>query len=353
MKVADLLDCVSVLMPAVDTKGLVKEFTLLNFAPDEGKLYSTIEATDGTMFVQVRFEEVLPPFAIDADMFFNVAKTLRGKEMTISIADNLVMLKAGRVTGKFPVCAPPANRPNFVVQAWHEMPSSLFDAIALCRLTACSDQTAGALTGVYVEESTVLSSDRFRVSCFTLDLPLAFKQSFVVPVAVIDHIMKYRSTITHFAVEGDSIYFKTPQAIIGCKLLQGEYPAATLLNALASVPMTDAQLTLTSEFKAQLAEAAARQNIVQDDALEFDRESQFAYDNGKVTISTLGKTISMEDVLEVQASAPAAFSFLINPVFLLKATEEADKLTYATDAAMILFSSSRFLHLVGAKTKAS
>jgi DNA polymerase III sliding clamp (beta) subunit (PCNA family) len=218
----------------------------------------------------------------------------------------------------------------------------------LCRYTACPDQTAGALTGVRVEDDIILSCDRWRISFFNLDKES--KLTATLPADLIDELGRFSKTLTQFAVKGNTIYFRMEKVIIGAQMLSGDYPSAKLLDAIKMTEST-MELKLTKELKQKIAEASNRQNIIQEKVMEYDRLSKFTFEKNRVILFAQNDTVGkIEEQIECPGSAAVVFSFFVNPVFLLKMFEETDQLTYSAEHSVASFLGPQFVHMV--KTKA-
>jgi len=342
MKTQPLLSAISTILPAVNAKGLVPEFQFLYFHKDY------VEATDGSLLLRAQLEEEMPEFCVEAGVFHQLLKTVTAEEVEIRLKDKSVVLKAKGLKTKLNL---PAEVPecdiDFDVDDWTEVPDGLLEGLSLCRFTACPDQTAGPLTGVRVEEDTVISCDRWRVSLFSLEK--AFGHSVTIPVNIIDQLGRFPK-IEGFAIKDSTIYFDADTARIGAKLLLGEYPSEPLLGQLDQIKDAE-ELKLTKELKGAISDAGKRQNIIQSKMLEFDRETEFTVDKGKVKLSAQSEAIgAIEETLDCKKAKKASFTFRINPVFLLKSFAETDTLLYSEPNNIAAFEGNNFMHLVKTKT---
>jgi len=342
MKTQPLLSAINAILPAVDSKGLVPEFQFLYFH----KTY--VEATDGSLFLRAYLEEEIPEFCVEAGVFHSLLRTVTSPDVEIELKDKTVILKAKGLKTKLMMPAePPDCNIDFDTDSWTEIPDGLLEGLSLCRFTACPDQTAGALTGVRIEGDTVISCDRWRVSLYSLKK--AFSESITIPVTVIDQLERF-SKIDGYAIKGNTIYFDAVTVKIGAKLLEGEYPSEPLLNQLKQIEDA-AELKLSKELRKEISEAGKRQNIIQSKMLEFDRETVFTVDKGKVKLTAESEaTGTIEETLDCKEAKKASFSFRINPVFLLKSFAETDTLLYSEVNNIAAFEGNNFMHLVKTKT---
>lgn len=344
MKVEPLLKAISTILPAVDSKGLVPEFQFLYFT----KNY--IEATDGALFIRADLEEEAPEFVIDAQVFHSLLKTIKDKEIEIKVKEKSITVKTKSVKTEL---ALPEKKAESLISfefdkaKWQELPDGLLEGLALCRYTACPDQTAGPLTGVRVEDTAILSCDRWRVSLFSLEKGLV---PMTIPVDVIDQLSRFSDKVEGYVAEDGSIYFKLDGACIGARLVEGEYPTETLMGSLDQVEGA-VSLKLSDALKKNIAEAGKRQNIIQAKALEFDRKSRFSVEKGKVKLYAEDEAVGkIEEMLDCKEAKNVEFSFYINPIFLLKMFDQTDTLAYSEDNNIAAFEGGKFMHLVKTKT---
>jgi DNA polymerase III sliding clamp (beta) subunit (PCNA family) len=353
MKVAGLVEAIAVLMPAVDSKGLVKEFGQLTFTG------SAIEATNGAMFARVGLAEEMPMFQVDAEVFYGILKTLKEEAVALTVEGELVSITGEDTSSQFgAIPGAPKHSVQYDIKPdeWKAVPAEFIKALALCRMTACKDQTAGPLTGVQVtDKGEVVATDRFRMSVYTLP-GVAGCANMLLPVDLIDQLARHKASIDAYAIRDGSVYFRIAgncPAIIGSKLLNGEFPTEKLLTIVAEVFEAEKfTLNLTAGIKKSLAEAAQRQNIIQAGTLEFDRESRIAFSKDKLSVENASVTKGrVKDKIKVPAEITCAdFSFLINPTFLLETSLTATDLHYVASRSSVIFDSPSFVHVVGTKT---
>lgn len=341
MKVKPLLDAVSTIQPALNAKGIVPEFQYLYFNKDY------VEATDGNLLIRADLEEECPEFAVEGKVFTSLLKTVNGKTIDIKVEEGKVHLKAGRTKSQLTLPAvKPISGVAFDIDEWTELPAGLLKGLALCRFTACPDQTAGALTGVRVEGNSVISCDKWRISVYTLEGEFP---TCTIPVAMIDQLLRYKNAIEGYAIKEGILYVDLGGAKIGCTLVPGEYPTQALLGSMEQVK-NSAELELTKDLKIAIAEAGKRQNIIQEKELEFDREAQFSVKKGAVRLFAQSEAVGLvEEVIEYPESSDLEFQFFINPIFLLETFEQTDTLLYCESTSVVAFKGDNFVHLV--KTK--
>lgn len=352
MKTETLQQAIDLLMPAVDTKGLVKEFTYLHF---KGK---SIEATDGAMLSTVKLEEETPKFAVDASVLYNLVKTVTEPDISFEVREKELVVRTKRIVGKLLL---PEEQKDVVLDFgpskgdWKPIPEALIHGLLLCRFTACTDQTSGALTGVRIAEKCALSCDRFRISHYVLDKGIS-KESLTVPVGLIDQLGKRVKKLDKYVLHQGTLYFalKDNEAVVAAKLLQGDYPEENLLDALK--PLSEGEwdtISLTEKLKDQIVSAVERQNLIQGGILEFDRSTEFKFENGTIKLFSNNQLIgSVEETLQDEGITKGIeFEFMINPVFLLKAFEEADCLLYSKEFETAAFTSDKFKHLIKTRGK--
>lgn len=290
MKVEPLREAISILLPAVDSKGLVQQFSYLYFNKNH------VEATDGALLVRAELAEESPEFAVEASVFASLLKTVNQKDIDITVEGKKVLLKAKGLKTELALPAS-EERPNidFNIDKWEDVPEDFLSGLQLCRFTACPDQTSAALTGVRVEGTDIISTDRWRISLYSMGKSMP---SMTLPVTLIDQLARFTSDVVGYCIKGSTIYFDVGKAIIGAQLTPGDYPSETLLGA---VSQTDEaiRLKITDAFRKGISEAGKRQNIVQQGMLEFDRQSEFSYSAGAVRLYAQNESVgTVEEMLD-------------------------------------------------------
>jgi len=343
MKTKTLLEATSKILPAVDNKGLVPEFQHLFF---DGHY---VEATNGSMFIRAELDEEVPTFAVEAAVFHSLLKTIQDDEIEIAVKEKAVSIKTKSIKTELGLPEKKlVSSINFDVEEWKEVPENFLRGLFLCRYTACPDQTAGPLTGVWVGDDAILSCDRWRISLYSLSVKMA---NMIIPVDMIDQVQRYADQVEGYAVQNGTIYFNLGKAKIGAKLLSGEYPSENLIKSLAQVD--DAvKLSLSKDLKKRISEAGKRQNIIQTKALEFDRVSNVNIDNGKMTLFAQNESVgTIEETLGCEDAKDVKFEFAINPIFLTQMFTEVTNLLYSQINSVCGFEGGSFIHLVKTKSE--
>ena len=346
MKVKGLTEAISIVNPAVDAKGIVPKFASLNF----NKTY--VEATNGSLIIRANLDEECPEFSVNAEVFAALLKTVKDDDIEIKVEGKNILLSTKSIKTELASIETKGEASfNFNIEKWLPVTTDFVSALGLCRFTACTDQTAGPLTGVRVEGESVISCDRWRVSLATLKEKY---ENMTLSIELIDQLVKFSGRIKGYAVQGDTVYFdiggeNVDDARIGAKVLPGEYPTKQLVATLELLD-DGIELVLDEQIKKNLAEASKRQNIIQTELLEFDRESRFTYKDGKITLYAQNESVGkIEESFEC-GKKKAEFSFSINPLFLTTLVGETDQLLYSCKNSVVCMVGASYMHLV--KTRA-
>jgi len=346
MKVKPLLEAISMIAPAVDSKGLVQEFTFLYFND------KYVQATDGSLLIRAELADPAPEFTIGATVLHSLLRTVKDKEIEMVVEDNKLLLTTKKLKTELSLPAEKLDSTiDFDVEAWQEIPEGFIEGLELCRFTACPDQTAGPLTGVRVEGNSILSTDRWRISLFTLKEDTGIDIGITLPVSLIDQLSRFSKYIEGYAVKDSTIYFNLGTGIIGAQLVPGDYPTETLLQGVDMVDKAS-KLIISDELKKNISEAGKRQNIIQEGVLEFDRNTKFSVVNGNITLFAENKEVGIieESLGKSDKEDCPDFEFFINPVFLLRTFEDTKWLLYAEEGQIAAFEGARFIHLVKTKS---
>jgi len=340
MKVKSLIQAISTIMPAVDAKGIVPAFAQLYFKDQY------VEATNGSMVFRAQLGEKTEEFQIEAAILYSFLKTLKDEDVEIIVNEKNITLKTKKIKTELARSESKHVQIDFDLPGESlKIPEGFLEGLKLCRFTACTDQTAGALTGVRVEDDCVLSCDRWRVSMYSLKEKFP---SMTFPTDLVDQLVRFGSKIKGYHIKGNMIYFDLDSAQLGSRLLEGEYPTEVLLKSLDQ--LEDAVgLKLTKELKAGLVEAAERQNIIQEKLLSFDRISQISIKDGTISLHAQNDVGTMDEQIECEIKKDVALALHINPMFLLEICKDADTLQYSTKNSVVSFEGGSFVHMI--KTK--
>lgn len=343
MKVKSLLTTISTLMPAIDSKGLVPEFSLLHFKKN------CVESTDGALLVRCNLDEGSPEFSVDAEIIQSLLKTINQDDVDITIEEGTAVVKTKTMTTRLALpTIKQAPKIDFDIKdCVKDVPKGLLEGLKLCRYTACIDQTSGPLTGVRIEEDTIISCDRCRITIFQLEKAI---ESMTISVNLIDLASRFSKDIKSCALKGTTFYFDFEKGMMGGKLVEGEYPSEKLLGCVDEAE-EGSELKLSKELKKEISEAALRQNIIQSKDLEFDRQTTVKVGKGELTLSSISQAVgSIEETIKCPDAKDVDFSFVINPMFLLGVFAEADRFVYSEKLGVVTFTGNRFMHLVKTKT---
>lgn len=341
MKVQPLIKAISTIMPAVDAKGIVPAFSQVYFKDNY------VEATNGSMVFRAHLDEKCEEFQIEAEILLQFLKTLKDEDVEIQVNEKNITLKTKKIKTELARSETKHVQIDFdLPEHWgNKIPEGFLEGLKLCRFTACTDQTAGALTGVRIEDDCILSCDRWRVSMYNLKEKFP---SMTLPTDLVDQLVRFGSKIRGYHIKDNMIYFDLESATMGSRLLEGEYPTSILLKSLEQ--LDDAiELKLTKELKQGLVEAGERQNIIQEKLLAFDRISQITVKAGTISLHAQNDVGTMDEQIECKIKKDVSFTLSINPMFLLEICKDADVLQYSTNNSVVSFEGGSFVHMI--KTK--
>ena len=358
MRTQELKDAVSALTPFLDGKGLVAAYTVLNFQD------TYVQATDGRMLMRFNFTESSGISCnVEAAAFTSLIRSINAEDTTLTLVDGKLKVKAKRVSAEF-VLPSSVVYPElkFEPAAWDPVTADYLKALFLARMSVCPDQTAGPLTGVYVQgnfdEVNVLSCDRYRLSWVSAKNPFD-QEAYILHVDFIDQLRRYASQVEFMSLHEGMVYaqLKDKRAVLACNLLPGDFPGEQMLTHLksAGASATANRMSVSKEMRDQITVAVKRQGIVQEQLLEFDRTTQVTLKpkEGVLVLYSVDASVgSVEEAIELAASVANTdkeFSFSVNPGFLVEAFASVDWMSFDPATNTCCFGTDKFTHLV--KTK--
>jgi DNA polymerase III sliding clamp (beta) subunit (PCNA family) len=106
---------------------------------------------------------------------------------------------------------------------WKVIPKTLLEGIEYCLFSVAKASSVPYLNCVAIKGNTIVSSDNFRVSLFTMDLPLS-KRDILIPLTSAIELVKMKD-VTHFALNDSWIYFKSKSGVFFfCRVVEAEFP---------------------------------------------------------------------------------------------------------------------------------
>ncbi len=212
------------------------------------------------------------------------------------------------------------------------LPVDFVEGLTLCMFSASRDMTVPELTGVYIDNNVIMSTDDLRISRYELSGNV--KKSFNIPASSVQELIKL--PIGRFCVSDSWAYFKTKDGVVFCaRLIAGDFPSVSGLFDFKGTKLT---LPEKLSWAIDTAMIMGQGEVEVDKLISVRVEGKFIYCKGENELGWL------EAKVKFDPSKKRDISFSINPNFFLKILSHTRSMKYGADRA--LFQTENFSHLL-------
>lgn len=136
--------------------------------------------------------EVDEPFSVPMAEFSKVVKSCRAKEVDITMAEEQVRIKCGRLKANIITQFMPESEFEEILSIedvkMKKVPDDFITALEMCARTSSNSVTMDVLNSVFVNEKEVVGSDDARLTVYTLDKKMG---KFILPYASVRDVAKF------------------------------------------------------------------------------------------------------------------------------------------------------------------
>jgi len=300
------------MMPGVDKKGLVDQMTMFHFTGKEILTYND------QVFVRLPF---LTDFecSVHAQTLYNLLNKLDTEKVKVELKDGRLKFNTAGVAASFTIGE--GSEINEILNSvlneiksqtkFYNLPEDLMTALDLCRFSAFVKDIGGALTCIKIVDDKVLSTDRSRLSLYTMKVPIK-SESFMVKASVVNDLLNYTPKLycltrawIHFFESKDGLVYSV-------RRFEGDYPVEDALDLFSNAK---------PKYRISLPDGVL-------DSIGFvklftDEQDQKTINikvaDGQMSINASGTrgiiSKKLKDVINTVDSA-TDFSFNINPIML-------------------------------------
>jgi hypothetical protein len=336
VKKKDLIQALDTVKPGLAKRQIIEQSTHFVFADDEVVTYN------GNMSIIHPFKTGLSCSA-PADELYKILGKITQDEVTLSHKNDELKIDGGNVRGAVSTRSGSELLDNVKdlgvnkIKTWTPLPKDFLEGMELCIFSASKDMSDPVMTGLYIDQDTITSSDRFRVSRYILDGEV--KKPFLLPAKVAAELIDYQ--VVEYCIK-DWVFFRTKGGtIIASRLiLSRDYPD---MNEVLKVSGT--KLVLPKDFDQAVETAMVM--------LEADTASEKLID-----VQLAGHSIKcrgqkalgwIERELEKGVAIKENVGFSINPDFLLIILKHTHQMIFANDNRKVVFKADNFVHLIAIK----
>ncbi len=335
INVKELQEKLSKLMPGLSGRSPIKDIKHFVFLGDEIITYND-QVCIGIPFV-TEFSCSVP-----ADELLSILSSIKEEEIDIVLEnDNIKFLS---LSTKAQISTMSDNQLITLIktldipeEGWKPIPEEFIKAISLCVFSTSKDMTMGVLNCVALQHNDVVSSDRFRISGYTMKESMGDigMSSILIPAVAVKDLIKY--PIVNFCVQGSWIHFQTKDGLIfSARILLDTYPnLLDFLNLQA----------ITIEIPGELKDILDSIDIFTKEDFEIDKAIEIQINTNKLICKASNRSGWIEKTIKIDyKKEPLVFS--INPIFLSQILEKTTTMQISLDQKRALFTSGSFRHLM-------
>lgn len=228
-----------------------------------------------------------------------------------------------------------------------EAPSEFTKALKLTLFTVCPDPVSGVLTGLYCDGRDVVSTDNYRITCYTMENGFS-NDPFLIPGSSATELNKligvFDGTL-ELAIQDEWMHWRLDNTVImSMRPMGGEYPVDKIFDVLNF----DSKSSMKGTFPTGTVKAAERAEILSSEGITgrfgyitVEAEEGFLVVKGKTEVGEIQDKIPWVD-----GFADFGLSLRINPKFLKEILGVTQGFEYNAEKHFMVFEAENFIHLV-------
>jgi hypothetical protein len=341
----NLVNSLEKVYPVVGVNVLVPEFQCFQF---KGKI---VQAYDGIMRIHTELpEDTEFECGVPGAPILSLLRSLAEEEVELVQSESSILVKAGGLKGSFTIQKSIDVRDIEIPQLVYDDKSKIEDIVEglnFCRLAVSKDETAGPICGVMINKDTLLSTDRYRIACWSLG------SSFdglvcILPLKLISIMIKNRHEISAIGYDKESNSFVVlleDGTRIASSTYEGEYR-----DVLQYFPATGSPF-VEIKFISGLGDVLERHTIFLANVNPIDKEIVLEVCKNKCTVISKNAELGeLVEELEITENLNSNFTFNVNPVFLKDVSGVCSSIKYFPDTGLTLVEKGSLRYLLQTKS---
>lgn len=280
------------------------------------------------------------PFSVRGEEFYKILKGISEDKFELTYVDDRLKIISESTTAQISALVGEDGKVEEHIESlrqhfvdWKSIPENFTRGISLCSFSASKDMTQGALTGIFINDKDILSTDKLRGSWFTL------KESMPeVVLAAVDMMELAKFPITSYTISDNWAHFATDDEVVfNCRRVLGKLPNVKKLfdgEVLAKITLPD-ELKTIIESVTFLAEG----NFDSNKTVECKITKERIYIKAEKDIGWIEKKIRLE-----KPHKGKELEFTINPVFLAQVLDKSADMYVLSNR--VIFTSEDFKHIM-------
>ena len=272
---------------------------------------------------------VLYPFktdfkcSVNGDEFYKVLEGIKESEVEITFEKDQIKINSKKTKAGFSTLVGENEKVEPTVEKimkitgapkfFRSLPKDFVKGISLCMFSASKDMTSGVNSCVAVKDDKVYSTDRLRLSRFTLSNKV--KDEMLIPARDTFDLVKY--DVTKYGMSEGWIHFQTDDGVIfNCRTMKGEYPFSRIDSFFHE--------KLKNEIKVpnELKEVMINATVLAAGEIDINKMVEVVIEKGKITCKSEKERGWMTKQIDCSYKGNTV-SFVVNPIFMSQVLESA------------------------------
>lgn len=192
--------------------------------------------------------------AVKAKEFYTLVSKMNDEDLKIAVTgENVWSIKAGSAKAELTLLEASTMdqiKGITVGTEWKALPETFIEGLTLCKFSS----NRSNFSGIYVSETSLMSTDEIRINLFVLDGPM---DCFWIADSAAAELMGL-GTLKEYSLTDSWVHFKSEDgSVFSCKkLADAQYPATKVHNVVAKNAKDEKDVCCT--LPARLAEAVDR-----------------------------------------------------------------------------------------------
>lgn len=344
-RLEDLKQALDLIRPAVADKSIVEGMTHFIFGQDQDQW---VAGYDDEMCALVILDDVRDlDLSVEAGRFYKLLSA-GGDACSLVVEKDQLKVTSGQREAGLNYMEPGEVRKmvdgvlDDAEGDVYPMPKGFVEALALCSFYASKDMTLSDITGVRVKGTTMLSTDKLRISRFDLEDDVEESElNFMVPATSAIKLLRYQDWLTHFQVTQKWLHMESKDGAVAVsiRLMSGDFPD----QIMDYFPKKKEQ---GFELPKEIVDALDASMLFLEDKFLSDKEIKMSLQDGELTVSVQNQSAGWFTERVGVEGAKGEFDIVTNPVFMKEILRHALEIIPYPDKDMVMFRSGNFQHLI-------
>ncbi len=350
----ELLGAVEAVMPGVDSA----EDMGMNFLIfDNG----WVRSYKNSVSISYPLPDANIQCSIKAEEFCKVLDRMEGETIRFFLDGTKLVVKDARTTLKMNIQSQEQHDQlinriktlNTGQLTWNPLPEDFIDALGVCVISAATEQSAGAFSGICINKNQMVSTDRYRITAYNLPSSLE-SPPFSLPREVCISLCKMNRKFPFYSLESPWFHLKDDgNAVASARILAESYPVDSVIEHYTTIKPKDEEPSFS--FPPDIGKSIERVEILAgtgDKSFDFmtqitlERKENFLVISGEKEFGDItDKTPWSVDIGQM----PEGIILKVNPKFMKKILELTKTFKLTSSKKAVFFVTEKMEHVMAAR----